>query len=149
MKKCFLICLAAVLILTSGCSFKVERDTFYLPQDEVKSVEMQREYHYDDGSGSYFRHKVVTDPTDMELICEAIRKLSVRRASAEEPHPIKEFSIIIIIGGKREHHLILNEDIAFYDQVAYEYKDSGIYKEFLDMYNNLGYAEEDTEPDRF
>ncbi len=149
MKKWMLICLAAVLVLTAGCSIKVERDTFYLPQNEVESVELQREYLYEDEDGSYFRHKVVTNPEDMEMVCEAIRKLDVRRASAEEPHPITEFSMIIIIGGKREHHLILTEELAFYDQVAYEYEDPGVYQDFVNLYNNLGYAEEDTEPDRF
>lgn len=149
MKKWLLICLAAVLVLTAGCSFKVERDTFYLPQNEVDSVEIQREYLYEDEDGSYFRHKIVTNPADMEMVCEAIRKLDVRKASAEEPHPITEFSMIIIIGGEREHHLILTEELAFYDQVAYVYEDAGIYQSFLDLYNNLGYAEEDTEPDRF
>ena len=149
MKRRVLVLAVAVLLLFSGCDFKVDRDTFYLPQEEVKSVELQREYHYEEEQGSYFRHKVVTNQEDLRMICEKIRTLPVRRVSSEEPHPIKEFSMIIIISGKREHHLILNEEIAFYDQIAYEYKDSGVYEEFIELYKNLGYAEEDAEPDRF
>ncbi len=149
MKRRVLVLAVAVLLLFSGCNFKVDRDTFYLPQEDVKSVELQREYHYEEDQGSYFRHKVVTNQEDLRMICEKIRTLPVRRVSSEGPHPIKEFSMIIIISGKREHHLILNEEIAFYDQIAYEYKDSGVYEEFIELYNNLGYAEEDAEPDRF
>ncbi len=149
MKKWLAAALAAILVLTSGCSFKVDRDTFYLPQEQVESVEIQREYHYEDEPGSYFRHKVITDSADMQLICEEIRNLPVYRAGSDEPHPITEFSMIIIIGGEREHHVILNEDILFYDQIAYEYKEEGVHQKFVDLYNNLGYAEEDTEPNRF
>ncbi len=149
MKRWLLISLAAVLILVSGCSFKVKRDTFYLPQEEVESVEIQREYYNEDGKSSYYRRKAVTEPADIESVCEKIRNLPVRIASVSEPHPISEFSMIIIIDGKREHHLILNEDIAFYDQIAYEYKKNGVYQSFLDLYDALDYTEEDTEPDRF
>ena len=150
MKKRLFLCLAAVLLMASGCNFKVQHNTFYLPQEQVESVEIQREYFYDDGTDdSYFRHKVVTAQEDIEQISEMIRTLDVRRASSSEPHPITAFSIIIIIGGEKEHHLILDEDIAFYDQVAYEYTNDQVYQTFLDLYNNLGYAEEDTEPDRF
>lgn len=148
MKKWFAMMLAAMLLLTTGCSFKVERDVFYLPQEEVESVEIQREYFYDDEEGgSYFRHKIITGQEDMETICEKIRKLPVRRASSSEPHPITEFSMILIINGKKEHHLILTEEMAFYDQIAYEYTDENTYEEFVTLYNDLGYAEEDTEPD--
>ncbi len=149
MKKWIAAALAVMLLFTSGCSFKIDRDMFYLPQDQVESVEIQREYHYDDDSGSYFRHKVVTVPSDMQVICEEIRKLPVYRASNDKPHPIVDFSMIIIIGGEREHHVILNEDIMFYDQIAYEYSKEGVYQKFVDLYNNLGYAEVDTEPNRF
>lgn len=148
MKKRFLIILAAVLLLTSGCSFKVERDVFYLPQAEVTGVEIQREYFSDDEqTESYFRRKVINGQEDLEAICEKIRKLPVRRASSSEPHPITEFSLIIIINGAKEHHLILTEEMAFYDQIAYEYTDEDTYEEFVELYNDLGYAEEDTEPD--
>ena len=149
MKKWFAILMVSVVLLVSGCNFKVDRDTFYLPQDQVESVEIQREYHYEDEPGSYFRHKVLTDSEDMALLCEKIRDLPVYRANSENPHPITDFSMIIIIGGKREHHIILNENVMFYDQVAYEYSEKGVYQEFVDFYNNLGYAEEDTEPNRF
>lgn len=149
MKRLFLLIAAAVLALTSGCSFKVDRDTFFLPQDEVESVEIQREYQKEDQKGTYFVHKVVTEKADMERICSMIRELPVRRISTMTPQPITEFSMIIIIGGKREHHLILNEEIAFYDQVPYEYEKKGTYQKFVDLYDALGYQEEETEPNRF
>lgn len=150
MKKWFLLMLAVVLMLSSGCSFKVERDVFYLPQEEIKSVEIQREYFIDEEAGTtYFRHKLITGQEDMEAVCEMIRKLPVRRASSKEPHPITEFSMIIILGGEKEHHLVLTEEMAFYDQVAYEYTDPETYDRFVALYNDLGYAEADTEPNRF
>lgn len=149
MKRWFLLIAAAVLVLTSGCSFKVDRDNFFLPQDEVKSVEIQREYQKEGQSGTYFVHKVVEDEADLERICGMIRELPVRRISTETPRPITEFSMIIIIGGKREHHVILNEDIAFYDQVPYEYEKKGTYQKFVDFYEGLDCQEEETEPNRF
>lgn len=149
MKRVFLLVAAAMLMLTSGCSFKVDRDTFFLPQDEVKSVEIQREYQKEDQSGTYFCHKIVEDEADMDRICRMIRELPVRRISTETPQPITEFSMIIIIGGKREHHVILNEDIAFYDQVPYEYEKKGTYQKFVDFYEALDCQEEETEPNRF
>lgn len=149
MKKRIVLLAVALLLTLSGCNFKVDRDTFYLPQEDVKSVELQREYLYEEEGGSYYRHKVVTNQEDLRMICEKIRSLPVRRISSQTPRPIKEFSMIIIISGKREHHLVLNEESVFYDQIAYEYKDSGVYEAFIELYNNLGYAEEDAEPDRF
>ncbi len=149
MKKWLLILTAVIMLFSAGCSFKVEKNTFYLPQDEVKGVEIQREYFGKEDTASYFRSKVLTEQKDLEKVCEMVRKLPVVRASSAEPNPITEFSMIIVITGERDHHLILTDEMAFYDQIAYEYSKPGVYEEFLKYYNNLGYAEEDAEPNRF
>ena len=149
MKKYLAALMVLILLLASGCDFKVDRDRFYLPQEQVESVEIQREYHKEDEVGTYFRHKVLTKEADREKVCDMIRDLAVHRASLDEPHPITEFSIIIIIGGEREHHVILNEDIMYYDQIAYQYSKDGIFQKFVELYNGLDYAETDTEPNRF
>ncbi|MBQ8894020.1 MAG: hypothetical protein IJ043_06375 [Clostridia bacterium] len=149
MKKYFLICMTLILVLSTGCSLKIQRDVFYLPQEDVESVEIQREYFTEGEETSYFRSKKVADQKDMEKICEMIRKLPVIRASSSEPNPITEFSMIIILDGKKEHHLVLTDEMAFYDQIAYEYTKDDTYEMFVELYNSLEYDEVDTEPDRF
>ena len=146
-KKLFVLSLIVLVFCSSGCSLKVQRDVFYLPQDEVEQVIIQREYAEEDGV--IYRQKTIDETNDLESICEKIRKLPVRRASSKEPHPIIEFPLIIIINGQKEHHLILTEEMAFYDQIAYEYTDNDTYERFLELYADLNCLEEDTEPDRF
>lgn len=150
MKKiCLFFSVLFVVISAFGCDLKIERDVFYLPQDEIESIEIQREYFHEEDGTSYFQSKKITEKSDLKEIGEKIRKLPVKRASSGEPHPITDFSLIILIKGKREHHLILTEKMAFYDQIAYEYNDSDTYNDFIKLYNDLEYSEEKTEPDRF
>ncbi|PWM38036.1 MAG: hypothetical protein DBX52_07975 [Clostridiales bacterium] len=148
MKKWTAIFMAAVLLLCSGCNFKVQKDSFSIPQEMVKGIEFQREYFNEEGT-AYFRRKLVSNQTDIEEICTMIRTLSVERASRNEPHPITDFPLIIILRGDKDHHLILTEDMAFYDQIPYVYKDKKIFETFKTLYDNLDYEEEDTEPERF
>ncbi len=148
MKKWMSMMLAMILLLSAGCSVKVRRDTFSIPQEMVKSVEIQREY-LDESGNSYFYKKVVTSEEDMEKICSMIRTLPVEKASQDEPHPITDFSIIVLLRGEKDHRLILNEDMAFYYRVAYNYQDAKTFQQFKDLYDNLGYEEEKTEPSRF
>lgn len=96
--------MAAVLLLCSGCNFKVQKDSFSIPQEMVKGIEFQREYFNEEGT-AYFRRKLVSNQTDIEEICTMIRTLSVERASRNEPHPITDFPLIIILRGDKDHHL--------------------------------------------
>jgi hypothetical protein len=147
MKRWLALLLAIVVLTATGCSFKVERDTFYLPQDQVTAVELQMEYKSE--TGNYYCSKKVTDTEGLELVCEKIRKLPVRRASSAEPHPMTVFPMIIVISGEKEHHLVLTEEMAFYDQIAYEYTDKSTFKEFITLYNGLEQAEEKAVPNLF
>jgi len=149
MKKWMAVLLAAALLLAAGgCSIKVKKDTFSIPMDLVKSVEVQREY-FDEQGKAYFCRKLVTGEDDMVKICDIIRTLPVERASKNEPHPITDFPIIVILRGAKDHHLILTENMAYYDRLAYTYKDNKTFEVFKTLYDNLGYAEEPTDPDRF
>ena len=36
--------------------------------------------------------------------------------------------------------------MAYYDQIAYDYKDKDLFSEFIELYDNYGYEEEETDP---
>lgn len=146
MKRILPFFLVAVLLLTGGCNFKVEKNTFNVDRDKVDSIEIQREYI--EGEKSTYRCKKIIDPADLDLLCQKIRTLPVVRATNKEAHPVDSFSLIILIQGSTEHHLVLSEKMAYYDQLAYEYTDN-IYDEFVELYENFGYEEEAVEPTRF
>ncbi|MBQ7095324.1 MAG: hypothetical protein IJN80_02575 [Clostridia bacterium] len=146
--KSTLLLLAAIALLLSGCNFRVEKNTFYVDRDKIDSIEIQREY-FDEEGNSYFRCKNITDPSDLDTLCRKIRTLPVERASGKEAHPVDAFSLIILLHGSTDHHLVMSEKMAYYDQMAYDYAKKGVYADFLELYNNFGYEEEDTEPTRF
>lgn len=150
MKKYMLFLCIAVLLLASACSLKVERNVFYLPEGSVETIEVQREYIAEDTGYACYKSKKVTDEAEVEKLCEQIRKLPARRASSSEPHPMTEFSLIFILEGEtKRHHLVLTEEMAFYDQIAYEYTDKEAFSDFVKIYAALDYEEADTEPARF
>ena len=97
MKRLFLLLLAAVLLLTGGCSFKVEKNTFNIDRDKVDSIEIQREY--EEKGESVYRCKKITDPQDLDQLCKKLRTLPVYRAGNSEPHPIDDHGLIILIQG--------------------------------------------------
>lgn len=148
MKKYLLLLLVAVMLLTGGCNFKVEKDTFNIDRDKVDLIEIQREYTDKDGKITY-RCKKITDPADLDTMCDFVRTLSVKRASNDKAHPVDAFSFIILVQGSIKHHLVMSEKMAYYDQIAYEYTDEDVYEEIKELYDNLGYEEEDIEPTRF
>ncbi len=133
------ICLILLLLL-SGCSIKIKQDSIYIPLQKVTAVELQREYIDEEGKSTYCK-KVVDVEKDKETICNLLRELPIVKASTEEPNPIVEMPMIIILRGEKDHHLVLAEDMAFYDQIAYDYTEEGILNEFITLYDNLGYAE--------
>lgn len=141
-KPLFSICLILLLLL-SGCNIKLQQDSIYIPIQKVTAVELQREYIDEEGKSTYCK-KVVDVENDKETICNLLRALPIVKASTEEPNPIVEMPMIIILRGEKDHHLILAEDMAFYDQIAYNYTEKGILDEFITLYDNLGYAETDT-----
>lgn len=143
-KRILLFCVVLVLIL-SGCSFKVQQDTFYIPEEKVDSIEIQREYVKEDGS-SYFCKKVVSDKEEVEDFCDKIRRLKAEKASYEQAHPITEYPMIIILKGSKDHKLILTEEVAFFDQIPYLYTKDGVYSDFLKLYEGIEYPEEETKP---
>ena len=101
---------------------------------------MQREYIDAEGKSEYCK-KSIDQQKDKEMICDMLRELPIVKASTEKPNPIVKMPIIIILRGEMDHHLVLAEDMAFYDQIAYEYTEEGVLKEFITLYDNLGYAE--------
>ena len=75
-----------------------------------------------------------------------IRELPAKKASSEHPNPIEEANIIVILRGQKDHRLILNKKMAFYDQVAYEYTDKNAFDQFLNFYDDIDCDEEKTDP---
>lgn len=148
MKKWMCAALALVLLLTSGCSFKVKKDTFTVPLDKITEIEIQRGIENEEGK-TVFYGKVITEEADREKVCEMIRTLPVKRANRDEPHPITNFTMIIVLRGEKTHRLILSEEMAYYDQLAYEYGNDKIYSSFLELYDIMDYSAKETEPDRF
>lgn len=144
-KRLLALCLAAILLGLNACSFKVQDDTIYIPREKVVSVEMQKEYK-EEGKESYYCKKELTSSADLDKICSMIRDLPAKKASSEHPNPIEEAKIIVILHGQKDHRLILNEKMAFYDQVAYEYTDKNVLNRFLKFYDEMGYDEAKTEP---
>lgn len=146
MKKVFLtLCSIALVLTMCSCSFKVMDDTIYIPREKVTSAAIQLEYK-EEGKDSYYCQKEITDSADLDEICAMIRKLPATKASSEHPNPIEEATIIVILRGQKEHRLIMNEQMAFFDQVAYEYTKDNAFERFLDFYNSIGYPEEKAEP---
>ena len=143
-KNIFLICIAMLLLL-SGCSIKVQRDTIYIPQGKVESVEIQRKYKGENGD-LYFCKKEIKDSDQIERICDLVRELPAEKATSDQPNPIEDVSIIVILHSQKDHRLILNESMAFYDQVAYSYTEKGVCGNFLSLYDDLKYDEVKTEP---
>ncbi len=140
MKKWFVSFLLILLLLLSGCSFKLQQDSIYIPSQKVSAIEIQREYVSEDGTRSYCK-KVIDEDSDIESICKRLRVLPIAKASAEEPNPMMKMPLIVILRGKKDHHLVLAEDMAFYDQIAYEYEKDGILEDFIKLYDALDYEE--------
>ncbi len=145
MKKRVLIFCAILSLLLSGCSFKVQKDTFYIPEGKVESIEIQREYVKEDGS-YYYCKKLAYDKKEVEDLCDKIRCLKAEKASYEQAHPITEYPMIIILKGSKDHKLILTEEVAFFDQIPYVYTKDGVYSDFLKLYDDMDYPEEETKP---
>ncbi len=147
-KRILALFLTVILLLLNACSFKVNNDTIYIPRDKVVSAEIQKEYKEEEKE-PYYCKKEIKDSADLDKICTLVRKLPAVKASSEHPNPIEEASIIVVLHGKKDHQLILNEKMAFYDQVAYEYTDKDAYEQFLEFYNELDCDEVKTDPDYF
>ena len=144
-KRLLALCLVAILLCLNACSMKVQDDTFYIPREKVVSVEMQKEYK-EDGKDSYYCKKEITSSVDLDKICSMIRDLPAKKASSEHPNPIEEAKIVVILRGQKDHRLILNEKMAFYDQIAYEYTDDDVINRFLKFYDETDCQEEKTAP---
>ena len=145
MKKRILLFCAVFALILSGCSFKVQQDTFYIPEEKVEAIEFQKRYVKDDGS-FYYCQKTVAEREEIEELCDEIRHLDAKKASYEQAYPIKEYPIIVILKGAKDHKLILTEDVAFYDQIPYLYTKENVYLDFLKLYDGIDYPEEETKP---
>ena len=133
-----------VLLLISGCNIRVEQDTFYVPSEKVKTVEIQKEYYNEDGT-TYYRKKTIKSAEDLEEICEMVRKLPAVRVPNNETPTIENFALVVIMRGEADHYLILNDEMGFYDRLAYKYTASGVYESFETFYSELSAEEVDTE----
>lgn len=145
MKKRILLFCAVLVLILSGCSFKVRQNTFYIPEEKVESIVFQKKYVKDDGS-FYYCQKLVAEREEIEEFCDKIRYLDAKKASYENAYPIKEYPVIIILKGAKDHKLILTEEVAFFDQIPYVYTKDGVYSDFLKLYDDMDYPEEETKP---
>lgn len=148
MKRCLLIWMAALLLLSNGCAFKVKNKSFSINVDAVTSITFQKKYENEEGT-AYYQEKVVTDQKNIRSICKKIQNMPLTRADSSVPQPIKEVSYVVIIKSETKHHLILNEEKAFYDQVAYEYVSDKTYREFAKLYESLNSEEKEAPADLY
>ena len=148
MKKQIALFLVILLLVLSGCNFKVHQNTFNIPHGSVKSIEIQREYTAENGE-PYYRCKVIDDEKQVEELCQLIREFPVKRAPGDVPNPMRATSIIVILKGKTEHRLILNSEMAFYDKAAYNYEKESTFSDFISLYEELNIEEVDTEAKPF
>jgi hypothetical protein len=125
-----------LLLLMGGCSFRVQKDTIYIPQGKVESIEFQKQF--EDG----YHKKTVVSEKEIEEICAKIRKIPAQKAGNGEPHPITERPMVIILHGAKDHTLILAKDAMFYDEIAYKYTDTTVYGQFESLYKELKISEE-------
>lgn len=140
MKKRIVALLIVMLIVLSGCSFTVETDALYIPEGKVETIEFKKENKNEDGT-SYYCQKTVTDQEDVEACCEAFRKLSIKKAEFNEPHPITEQPLVITLRGAKDHCLILTSQMAYYDEIAYVYQEDDVYESVIALYSKLSYKE--------
>ncbi len=143
MKRAITIFLALMIFVISGCSFKVKQDTFNIPQGSVQSVEIQREYKKEDGT-SYYCSKAIEDARVIEEICQKLRDFPAQRAPINTANPMRSTPVIVILSGKTEHRLILNEEKAFYDKAAFLYEKADAYADFVAFYEQLDFPENET-----
>ena len=148
MKKWIAILLIGVLLFLNGCSFKVPQETYSITTESIQSIELQREYVDESGVISY-RAKKIEDSEEIAKICEEVRYLPVVRAPADEAIGIKTMTVIVILHGKVDHHLVLNSEYAFYDKMPYYYQEKGVLSDFVELYDSLAYEEYETEATPF
>lgn len=148
MKKCFAALLIGVLLLMNGCSFKVPQESFAINAESVTSIEIQKEYIDESGAVSY-RAKKIEDAEAIKEVCEKVRYLPVVRANPNEAIGIENMTVIVVIHGKIDHHLVLNSKYAFYDKMPYYYQKKGVLNEFVDLYDSLVNEEYVTEASPF
>lgn len=147
MKKYFAALLIGVLLLMNGCNFKVPREAFAIKEESVTSIEFQKEYIDESGAVSY-RAKKIEDAEQIKELCEMIRYLPVVRAASNEAIGIETMTVIVVLHGKVDHHLILNSEYAFYDKMPY-YQQKGVLSDFVDWYDSLSNEEYETEATPF
>lgn len=143
MKKMIALMSALLMLLLSGCSVQVDSKTFRIPAEKIDTIEVQREYIDDDGKTTY-RKKVIENKATIEELCEMVNELDVTRVANEETPTIVGFPLVVIFRGEKDHYLIVNKHVVFYDSLAYLYTDSDIYDSFLDYYSELSEKEVDT-----
>ena len=148
MKKIVALCIAIILLMCSGCSFKVKKNTFSIPTENVSVVTFQKRC-VDETGKNYYIEKNVTEKKDIKTICEKVQTTPMKRADTTVPQPIDDVDFVIIIKSGIKYHIILNEKKAFYDQVAYEYVSKKTYNEYSSLYNSLNYEEKTTEVDLY
>ena len=143
MKKIIALMSALLMLFLSGCSVQVDSKTFRIPAEKIDTIEVQREYIDDDGKTTY-RKKVIENKATIEELCEMVNELDVTRVANEETPTIVGFPLVVIFRGEKDHYLIVNKHVVFYDSLAYLYTDSDIYDSFLDYYSELSEKEVDT-----
>ncbi len=144
MKRILILMLAVSVLFTSGCSVRVDSGAFNIPSDKIDSIEFQKDYIDDEGNVTY-RKKIIEDEEAFEELCEMVRGLDVVRVSNEETPSIQGFPMVIIFRGKKDHYLVINQHVVFYDSIAYLYTDSDVYDSFENFYFELSEKEVDTE----
>ena len=95
----------------------------------MEAVEIQME-HRDENGQSTYNKKVIEEEKQKERICERLRNIPIEKAPADQPNPITSTPMIIILRGKKDHHLVLTETMAYYDQIAYEYTEKGVFEKW-------------------
>ena len=148
MKRIFIVLAVAVLLLSSGCSFKVKNKTFSIAIDNVSVVTFQKKCETETGE-VYFVEKNIDQKKDIKAICEKVRNTPLNRADASVPQPINTVDYVIIIKSEIDQHFILNREKAFYDQVAYEYVNDKTFNEFATLYESLNYEEAEAKADLY
>ncbi len=148
MKKWFAILTVAALLFTAGCNFKVKKNTFSIATENVKTVTLQKRCE-DESGNTYYVEKTVDDKKEIKSICEKVRNTPLSRADSTVPQPINSVSYVIIIKSEIEQHFILNEEKAFFEQVAYEYASEKTLDEYASLYDSLNYAEVKAEPNLY
>ncbi len=138
MKKTILLIFIMLCVLCS-CTNSEFSDITPLP-DAVESIVFQRTNVDKDGNYTYFEKTIV----EKEQIESFLNKIDSLRLVSIEPIKFSSVDYLIIFQGGGTHKLVVCEDLAVYDGLAYKINKGDLSEKIFELYTSLSEEEKQT-----